>query len=839
LLTHARIVSPQRPAETPAAFEARLDAAVQLTPPPASPLRPVSSSSLRWARRWSTKNLNSGGASSASSAVGTSLSPAPAAGGVACPSLSPLAPLSIAVVATLPLACDPQSFAYTDASQFATPTPADTTAPEAADDRGGGRHLGCGVFFPFLPAVHPQREYFFSVPATQSNIVRGELSAILAAIQHCPLPPSATLHILTDSLTALQLLQKHLSRPWLTASSPCQPLLQAICSAAAARSDGGITIQKVRAHSGVRGNEAADALAKAGVSCAAQHALPDSLCPHPPFFVSILNGSLGGNDPPTLLCAASAGAADAPERPASRTAMVAQYLWYNLVLCPQTALAERLGTQPSSPALAFSTHCAQVLHARPSKRLPYAAGKIARQARFGVYPGQHRLHLLGLCPSPACPLCSCKLDTGYHGLLNCRPPPWSRDNPSSLAAVIAGMVTLRHNAGVHLLADSVRRSSSESGCTLLVSAGKAVPAAVALHLSSLPAGAPAHSDNIAVRGCHSGQDCTVPSYLLPEYPGVPDLMFLRGWCPVTASESFPRPHPSITLVPAEVCYCRDDSAAALEQAMTRKWCKYRGLPPPPPFALGADGPASLLGRDLLAELRARGWTVLGQHADGRIDRAGPNIITFAIGATGQTLCCTHTALCSAFRVPAAAADLTLCALARHSISCGAKILRTKARFVKRLTRTASQAGLVSEGPRTQTPATAAAARLPVSAIAAGPLPPPRPHRRRPCRRRQPPPSAGPHPPPPVPPGSAVSPPAAFPLPSSASAFPPPPHPFAPHRRAPPSSAGAAAALPPPTLPYPARRRFAPPVPPDPRPSQPPPPRPPKPKPPDPTPRHLR
>ena len=202
---------------------------------------------------------------------------------------------------SLPLAHNPLAFTYTDASQRSS----------GADRRGGD--LGCGVFRPSLPPVPPldpadptppppatRREYSFCVPCSDSHIVRGELSAILAALTlHSQAACAArSPAILTDSLVSLQLLHKHIHRPWLTASCPYQPLLQAIVEAAAAFPEGA-SIRKVRAHNGIRGNEAADALAKAGIDSAERFNLPAPLCPDPDFFVYLPEPGLTRTSPPS------------------------------------------------------------------------------------------------------------------------------------------------------------------------------------------------------------------------------------------------------------------------------------------------------------------------------------------------------------------------------------------------------------------------------------------------------------------------------------------------------------------------------------------------------------
>ena len=138
------------------------------------------------------------------------------------------------------------------------------------------------------------------------------------------------------------------------------------------------------------------------------------------------------------------------------------------------------------------------------------------------------------------------------------------------------------------------------------------------------------------------------------------------------------------LVPVElVCVCQDDSVVFLHRATQRKWHKYQGLPSPHGSDADTDLPPSLRGRDLLQELRTAGWCVLGQHPDGRIDFEGPYIITVAIGATGQTLYCSRTAL-MCLGLSAAAADATLHSLARYAIRDGARILRTKLLLQRRL-----------------------------------------------------------------------------------------------------------------------------------------------------------
>jgi hypothetical protein len=275
------------------------------------------------------------------------------------------------------------------------------------------------------------------------------------------------------------------------------------------------------------------------------------------------------------------------------------------------------------------------------------------------------------------------IHTGFHTLLSCRSPcplP-AHVNPTlvSFARTLNLMATLRHNAAVHLIADAFRKQSKEGGSTLLVNAGKAPPPVE--QLTYVDALLP-DRDTITVRGRSSGQDNTVPAYLLPDYPGRPDLMLIRGWCTPDRS-SPPTPNPADgqppVLAPIEVCYAQDDCVDFMFAAIERKWRKYQGLPELSAHHAPA-APSRLLGRDLLSELRARGWQVLGQHADGRIGVDGPYIITIALGATGQQLCSTRQVLL-AMGFSASAADQTMHSLARLSIRESAKILRAKLRWL--------------------------------------------------------------------------------------------------------------------------------------------------------------
>jgi hypothetical protein len=116
-----------------------------------------------------------------------------------------------------------------------------------------------------------------------------------------------------------------------------------------------------------------------------------------------------------------------------------------------------------------------------------------------------------------------------------------------------------------------------------------------------------------------------------------------------------------TLVPAEVTVCTDTSVL---QAVARKQAKYR---------------------ELIANLRARGWAVLGQHADGTIDEAGPDIIVLPFGSTGALFRSTALGLAALGITPAAARTLQR-TIARYVVTKVSHILARKRCLEARLDR---------------------------------------------------------------------------------------------------------------------------------------------------------
>ena len=92
----------------------------------------------------------------------------------------------------------------------------------------------------------------------RSTALRGELMAIHVALAASP--GTSALHLMTDSLTSLYIIAAHLVRPTQHRHHKHRWLIEAIVHALLCRS-APVHLSKVRAHAGIVGNEAADALA--------------------------------------------------------------------------------------------------------------------------------------------------------------------------------------------------------------------------------------------------------------------------------------------------------------------------------------------------------------------------------------------------------------------------------------------------------------------------------------------------------------------------------------------------------------------------------------------------
>jgi ribonuclease HI len=115
---------------------------------------------------------------------------------------------------------------------------------------------GYGVYQP-----HTNYKYSARLPGRQ-NVLLAELAAILHALTQAK-ESSQPNFILTDSLTALYLIRKYKHHPSALRNHPDKKLLQAIIQEAKLQKSH-TTLQKVRAHIEIKGNEKVDILAKDG-----------------------------------------------------------------------------------------------------------------------------------------------------------------------------------------------------------------------------------------------------------------------------------------------------------------------------------------------------------------------------------------------------------------------------------------------------------------------------------------------------------------------------------------------------------------------------------------------
>ena len=167
------------------------------------------------------------------------------------------------------------------------------------------------------------------------------------------------------------------------------------------------------------------------------------------------------------------------------------------------------------------------------------------------------------------------------------------------------MATTSHNQAVHLILDALR-DGKHGGDRFLANAGTQ----------------------------HDGarHERTVPPFLVPNYPGFPDIMACLG-LPSDAPDPTSTPNPAVIYAPLEITRTYDTS---IPRAVRRKQSKYTHDPSTdaefvttpsedPPFP------------HLLRAMRARGHRVLGWDTASNCvsETAGDRILVLALGTTGS------------------------------------------------------------------------------------------------------------------------------------------------------------------------------------------------------------
>ena len=449
------------------------------------------------------------------------------------------------------------------------------TDASQADPKEGTGPVGVGVLCPEL-AVRRS----FVAKDQPRTVQRGELAGIWWAVLHAP--PHRPLHIATDSLTSLQQLHSTLHRTDSTVTHQHFAMLTEIVNFALYTRTAPCVIQKVRAHVGIPGNEVADTLAKAGVTQADTAELllapttdlgPFSLWPEP-----VLGLSRG----PIL-------------RPNIQRSVLLIHA-HRAVRAIEALAAQPLATDPRPPhptARFWSLAAPALLPAESSaflrtRLVPPRTLQLAVQLRHWTYCGRARLHQMRLAPSPLCLLCGLHPDTPTYAGGGCSHP------------TLADMSTVSHNQAVHMIVDALREGS-HGGDRILVNAG--------IHAGAAP-------------------DRTVPSYLVPGYSGLPDIMVCLG-VPRDAADPV-APSPTALYLPLELTRTFDTNVV---RSVRWKQSKYSHDPTTDAAFVDQARPPF---PHLLRAMRARGHRTLGwDEAQGCISEAGDRVLVVALGTTGS------------------------------------------------------------------------------------------------------------------------------------------------------------------------------------------------------------
>lgn len=583
-----------------------------------------------------------------------------------------------------------------------------------------------------LPLVHDQRQIIFCDASKQDgkdglgigvwheasnlrlslqadcftdHITVGELLAILHAVRNPPpdIDAATDLHILTDSLCALQTLARALHRPRHRASSYCDTIAADIIEVAFLRM-GRTRFGKVPAHAGVFGNEQADKLAKRALLNESTETYPDlpipisstlrfQLClpsppadtpadrrfgplphtvsaparpfPDPPNYA---NNPTPGPDPITR----ASGLAHAHEENLKRLSALP-------ATTPTAKNARRLAQAALSGTWRPTADLYTVLHERGPNRHWPSRRRATLQVLHGSLPCQRaRARWAASSSAPdtpttasACLLCNSCPDDTYHCALSCAQP------------TLAALRVNRWKAACNTIISAVQKGD-KGGFALLSLAGPhkhaSLTAAARTTATTDPTtedAPPAQSTLPAFLGrlcstCPRTQTCSCPSG-----PRAPSLLLVDGWCPPPNSFSrdtnsfslsslpshlLPSPsHPQtghIKLIPVNIVFCNDAEAEAAVQTC---WDSNVGL---------------------MRSLRDLGWTVLGHPTDGSTipSASSSNILTIPIGACGTTFEPSNIVL-RALGIPglasARALQLSLC---RGAVSVLSDIVKHKRRL---------------------------------------------------------------------------------------------------------------------------------------------------------------
>ena len=353
------------------------------------------------------------------------------------------------------------------------------------------------------------------------NILRAELNAILIAIKTIQTTQRDT-YIFTDSLNSIYLINNHIQHPTSQHHHPDKLLIAAIIHQIY-WTPHMIHIHKVRAHTGISGNEIADTLANEGT-------LKDK--PNETPHIHIAHAT------PYWLSTSPTATHDGAIRNL-HTFITKDHE------ARETALAKRNFTYVDK--WLSNEHINQKLsnHFWKDDKIPDTQITQTLKFRYAQYMGNHRKNIFWPLKyqNPNCTLCHTNdRDTWPHLLSTCEHP------------YLKGMRIARHNKAAHLIAQTLQANKNTRYFTL-TNAGK---------LTNQP------------------QDQTVPEWLLncicTQKPCQcqaklrPDIMCIIGAPNHTQPPILPSPNHTVQFI--EFTYCHDRFP---EQARTHKHTKYDPL----------------------------------------------------------------------------------------------------------------------------------------------------------------------------------------------------------------------------------------------------------------------
>ena len=299
-----------------------------------------------------------------------------------------------------------------------------------------------------------------------NTITRAEAAAIYHAV-HGMMGATEEGWLFTDSLAVIHLIRRALQDPDGVATTLHGGLLLDIARCLVERANTGVAthILKVKAHSGVAGNEEADAAAKSAAEPDAEHRFTTPA--HTPFGGRVCPGFY---EPP-IGCGCSSGSATS-QGPACLRAVThhGKALSKRLHRRNKTGYSQ-MGWQATQTAQMYDGLEGDYALGKESNSyfdLPPQVVRMARKHQFGVFWDRGKAYrrwapyFLGVLGAPAawdgrCLLCGGE-DSGGHTLLRC-------EHPEIKARIIA-----RHNNTVKMTLKALQRASADGGIFTIMDA---------------------------------------------------------------------------------------------------------------------------------------------------------------------------------------------------------------------------------------------------------------------------------------------------------------------------------------------------------------------------------